>query len=260
MRLRLAALAIGLAVVAAACGSRSPHRAVAPPPPPTTTKVLGGHVVRCATGVVEPLGSGSLAYAGFAEHGTVAYDEPGGSVVARFGKSTVNGYPTVLGVIGIVARRDCAPAWYRVELPVKPNGSTGFVPAASLAVTRVRTRIVISVSRRRLTLYRGGRPVLRAAVAVGAPATPTPTGRYYVNERLLSGDPSGPFGPEAIGVSAHSNVLTGWTQGGPIAIHGTNEPWSIGRNVSNGCIRLPNAILQQVFPLAVAGTPVIISP
>ena len=81
-----------------------------------------------------------------------------------------------------------------------------------------------------------------------------------MNERLLSGDPSGPFGPEAIGVSAHSNVLTGWTQGGPIAIHGTNEPWSIGRNVSNGCIRLPNAILQQVFPLAVAGTPVIISP
>jgi lipoprotein-anchoring transpeptidase ErfK/SrfK len=55
-------------------------------------------------------------------------------------------------------------------------------------------------------------------------------------------------------------VLTGWVQGGPVAIHGTNEPWSIGRAVSNGCIRLPNATLLRVFHLAVAGTPVVIHP
>ncbi len=246
--------------MATACGSHSPRSSAPPPPPTTTTKVLGRHVVRCAAGVVQPLGSARLAYAGFAEHGAVARARPGGAVVARFGKTNVNGYPTVLGVVGIVVRRDCTPTWYRVQLPVKPNGSTAFVPAGSLAVTRVRTRIVVSVSQRRLTLYRDGDAVLRATVAVGAPATPTPTGRYYVNQRLLPDDPSGPYGPEAIGVSAYSNVLTGWAQGGPVAIHGTDEPWSIGRNVSNGCIRLPNAILKKVFPLAVAGTPVIISP
>ena len=95
-------------------------------------------------------------------------------------------------------------------------------------------------------------------VAVGSSATPTPTGSYYVNQRLIPTDTSGPFGPGAIGISAFSNVLTGWAQGGPIAIHGTNEPWSIGHAVSNGCIRLPNATLVQVFREAVAGTPVII--
>jgi lipoprotein-anchoring transpeptidase ErfK/SrfK len=123
----------------------------------------------------------------------------------------------------------------------------------------VRTRIVVSVSKRMLTLYRSGKPVLRATVAVGAAATPTPTGRYYVNQRLVPDDANGPYGPAAIGVSAYSNVLTGWVQGGPIAIHGTNEPWSIGRAVSNGCIRLPNATLSRVFRLADAGTPVIIN-
>jgi lipoprotein-anchoring transpeptidase ErfK/SrfK len=79
-----------------------------------------------------------------------------------------------------------------------------------------------------------------------------------VNQRLIPSDTSGPFGPGAIGISAFSDVLTGWTQGGPIAIHGTNEPWSIGRNVSNGCIRVPNPVLKRLFAAAVAGTPVII--
>ncbi|MDQ5820784.1 MAG: L,D-transpeptidase, partial [Actinomycetota bacterium] len=123
---------------------------------------------------------------------------------------------------------------------------------------RVRTRIEVDISGRRVTLFRRGKPVLSAAAAVGSSATPTPTGRYYVNQRLIPTDTSGPFGPGAIGISAFSNVLTGWTQGGPIAIHGTNQPWSIGRPVSNGCIRLPNKILRRMFSAALAGTPVVI--
>jgi lipoprotein-anchoring transpeptidase ErfK/SrfK len=97
-------------------------------------------------------------------------------------------------------------------------------------------------------------------VAIGAAATPTPIGRYYVNQRLVPDDPGGPFGPGAIGISAFSPVLTGWAQGGPVAIHGTNEPWSIGHAVSNGCLRLPNATLTRLFQVAVAGTPVVIHP
>src|ERR671937_610188 len=59
-------------------------------------------------------------------------------------------------------------------------------------------------------------------------------------------------------VPRRPNVLTGWTQGGPIAIHGTNAPWSIGKAVSNGCIRLPNPVLKKVFAQALKGTPVLI--
>jgi lipoprotein-anchoring transpeptidase ErfK/SrfK len=79
-----------------------------------------------------------------------------------------------------------------------------------------------------------------------------------VNQRLIPDDPNGPFGPGAVGISAFSTVLTGWTQGGPIAIHGTNAPWSIGKAVSNGCIRIPNAKLRQLFSEALNGTPVLI--
>src|SRR5262245_55063409 len=119
-------------------------------------------------------------------------------------------------------------------------------------------RVLVDLSARRLTLFRNGRGVLRTPVAVGSTATPTPTGRYYVTQRLIPADASGPFGPAAIGISAYSTVLTGWTQGGPIAIHGTNEPWSIGRAVSNGCIRVRNDVLRRLFKVTPAGTPVLI--
>jgi lipoprotein-anchoring transpeptidase ErfK/SrfK len=122
----------------------------------------------------------------------------------------------------------------------------------------VRTRITVDLSERRVRLYRSGKLVLSSSAAVGSSATPTPLGRYYVNQRLIPDDPSGPFGPGAVGISAFSPVLTGWAQGGPIAIHGTNERWSIGHAVSNGCIRLPNTVLRRLFAQALAGTPVLI--
>jgi lipoprotein-anchoring transpeptidase ErfK/SrfK len=93
---------------------------------------------------------------------------------------------------------------------------------------------------------------------IGAPQTPTPTGRYVVNERWLLNDPNGVFGIAALGISAHSDVLHNWLQGGPIALHGTNEPWTIDQAASHGCIRLRNADMHRLLPLAPAGTPVVI--
>ena len=213
----------------------------------------------CDAGSVVPLDSAHVAYAAAAPNGTTAYKTPGGAEIARFGSTNVNDYPTVFEALAKRVDASCKATWYRVQLPIKPNGITGWVPARDVTLSPVRTRIVVSVSKRTLTLYRAGKVVLRATVAVGAAATPTPTGRFYVNQVLVPADTSGPYGPAALGVSAYSNVLTGWAQGGPIAIHGTNEPWSIGRAVSNGCIRLPNATLTRVFRLADAGTPVIIN-
>ena len=66
------------------------------------------------------------------------------------------------------------------------------------------------------------------------------------------------FGPAALGTSAFSPVLKDWAQGGPIGIHGTNEPWVIGHAASHGCIRLPNAAMSKLFRLTPAGTPILI--
>jgi len=224
----------------------------------TAHNVLGKKVQRCETGRFSVLGSPRRAYVGVATHGAVAYRAPHGAVLARFEAKNANGYPTLFALRAVSKSRSCRPAWYRVQLPMKPNGVVGYVRAHGLEVQAVATRIEVDVSARRLTFFRRGHRVLAATVAVGAPATPTPTGRFYVNQRLVPNDPGGPYGPGAIGISAFSNVLTGWAQGGPVAIHGTNEPWSIGHNVSNGCIRLRNATLERLFREAVAGTPVII--
>jgi lipoprotein-anchoring transpeptidase ErfK/SrfK len=187
-----------------------------------------------------------------------AYRRPGARPFVRFGRVNVNGFPTVFRVLSTVRGADCSPRWFRVQLPIRPNGVTGYVRARTVTIGRVRSRVVVDLSAKRLTLFRKGRRVFSTTVAVGSPATPTPTGRYYVSQRLIPQYSGGPFGPAAIGISAYSTVLTGWTQGGPIAIHGTNEPWSIGHAVSNGCIRLHNAVLRRLFRETPAGTPVVI--
>jgi lipoprotein-anchoring transpeptidase ErfK/SrfK len=257
VEMRKAVALLALVLDAAGCGSRQ-HRAAAPEQPKPKPQPAPAPARRCST-ATRTVGSATVAYVGQAARGTVAYAAPGGRVVARFGPENVNGYPTFLGVVA--ERGGCGtPRWYRVQLPIRPNGATGWVQAADLELHPVHVRIEVDVSRRRLTLFRGARRVLSATVAVGAAATPTPIGRYYVNQRLMPEDAGGPYGPGAIGISAFSPVLTGWAQGGPVAIHGTNEPWSIGHAVSNGCIRLPNATLTRLFRVAVAGTPVVIHP
>jgi lipoprotein-anchoring transpeptidase ErfK/SrfK len=215
----------------------------------------------CTPGSYEVYGTAQVAYAGVVRSRAVALRSPdGGSLIARFGRIYQNGFPTVLGIFGARVDGSCAPVWFHVQLPMKPNGITGWVRASDLVLGSVNTRIVVDKSARRLTFFRGGRPVLTTRVAVGAPSSPTPAGRYYVDQKLIPSDPQGPYGPAAIGISAFSNVLTGWAQGGPIGIHGTDEPSSIGHNVSNGCIRLPNAVIKRLFPQVIAGTPVIIHP
>jgi lipoprotein-anchoring transpeptidase ErfK/SrfK len=248
-----AALTLALAGCGGAADAREPGAAKKP------TALQVGHARSCTPGL-RRLGSARVAYAGVAQRPLRAYRRPGRTPVARFGLKNVNGVPTVFGVLGAVVGRSCRATWYRVQLPMRPNGAAGYVRARNVWVTKVRTRIEVDVSARRLTFFRRGRPVVRARVAVGAHATPTPIGRFYVNQRLIPADIRGPFGPGAIGISAFSTVLTGWTQGGPVAIHGTNEPWSIGHAVSNGCIRLPNPVLRRVFRATLAGTPVVVHP
>ena len=237
--MRLAVLGFGvLVLVAAGCGSERAQRATAPTPVPRPKPAPP----RCSTTAERELMSARVSYAGFAPKGAVAYRTPGGAVLARFGRENVNGYPTYFGVLGKRVGSDCHALWYRVQLPIRPNGAVGWVKAASIRLQPVDLRIEVDVSRRDLKLFRAGRQVLEATVAVGASATPTPIGRYYVNQRLVP------------------RVLTGWAQGGPVAIHGTNEPWSIGHAVSNGCIRLRNDTLERLFRIVPAGTQVIIHP
>jgi hypothetical protein len=248
-------LAVAVAALAG-CGGSAGGDLYDAPEGASVDRVLGAEVERCAAGSVHPLRTRRVAFGAAVRERAAAYDRPGGRVVARFERLNVNRAPTVFGVLAARVDERCDATWYRVQLPVKPNGRLGWVRADDVQVGRVATRIVVDLSSRRVTLLRHGKPVLSTPAAIGSSATPTPTGSYYVNQRLLAGDDSGPFGPGAIGISAFSDVLTGWAQGGPIAIHGTNQPWSVGRAVSNGCLRVPNDVLRRLFRATLAGTPV----
>ena len=229
-----------------------------PPHPPPSSDVVGAErtVTTCNTRVTRRLGTARRTYAVVVRRNVVAYRTPGAGRLEVFGRKNVNGVPNVFAVRAQRLGKDCAPVWYRVQLPLKPNGVTGWVRARAVKLRGITTRVVVDLSDRRVTLFDRGRFVLSARVAIGTAATPTPVGRFYVNQRLVPADASGPFGPGAIGISAFSEVLTGWVQGGPIAIHGTNRPELIGAAVSNGCIRVRNDLLRRLFARTRAGTPV----
>lgn len=228
-----------------------PEAPVAPAPPVRPR-------ASCRDGAVVSMRDARTAHAAQARRALAALTAPGGTVVSRFAKLNANGVPTVFGILAARLDATCAPTWYRVQLPLRPNGQTGWVRARDVRVTVVDTRIVVDLSERRVTLFKNGRPVLDVTAAIGKAGTPTPTGRYYVNQRLLAADPSGPFGPGGVGISAFSPTLQEWVQGGPIAIHGTNAPQLIGQAVSYGCVRIRNGHLLRLIDLAVEGTPVVI--
>ena len=210
----------------------------------------------CAPGSVVSMRTMRLAYSATAQVPLHARREVAAHSGIRFELRNANGAATVFGVLAARVDRSCRPTDYEVQLPIRPNGSTGWVRAADVHVRSVRTRIRVDLSKRRITLFRDGRAILVATAAVGAPSTPTPTGHFYVNQRLLTRSPFGDYGPGAIGISAFSEVLRSWPQGGPIAIHGTDAPGLIGFAISHGCLRVRNADDRLLLRLAAEGTPV----
>jgi lipoprotein-anchoring transpeptidase ErfK/SrfK len=213
----------------------------------------------CAPGTIQRVGTENVRLSVELSHGALtARTAPSANALAvrTFGPRTPEGVSRVFLVRQRVVGADCTAAWYQVDLPIRPNGVRGWVPAAGLHPYVVRWRLRIELGRRRLIAYEDGRERMRLTVAVGSSSTPTPTGSYYVLESLRLVDPHGPYGPGALGLSSFSPVLTGWTRGGPIAIHGTNEARSVGAAVSNGCVRVRNEQMRRLLRDVPAGAPV----
>jgi hypothetical protein len=142
--------------------------------------------------------------------------------------------------------------WYRVLLSRRPNGSTGWVRADGVDVRPVTTTIVVRRAARELEVRRGGRVVFRTTVAVGAPGTETPLGRFYLMTEFRPTDSF--YGTWAFETSAYSTTLTDWPGGGKIGIHGTSAPHLLGQAVSHGCIRVSNAAADRLHALVSPGT------
>ena len=186
-----------------------------------------------------------------------AAPDPSAAVVTRLDLRTPEGTANPVAVLARRTGADGRP-WVRVGLAILPNGSTGWVPRTALGgYNAVRTRLDVDLRRLEATLTRRGRRVLRVPIGVGAPGWETPTGRFYVRNRL-SRYRSAAYGPVAFGTSARSPAATGWPAGGFVGIHGTDRPDLVPGRVSHGCIRMRNADIRALARRMPVGTPVVI--
>jgi lipoprotein-anchoring transpeptidase ErfK/SrfK len=145
-----------------------------------------------------------------------------------------------------------------VDVPYVASPTSGWIELRGLDRSRTRVSVVADLSARRVTVRRGSEILFRTSAAVGAPASPTPVGRYFVTDRV-SFPVGGLLGSFAFGISGIQPALpAGWSGGDQLAIHGTNAPSSIGRAVSAGCLRVSERALARLRPLLRLGTPVIV--
>jgi lipoprotein-anchoring transpeptidase ErfK/SrfK len=159
-------------------------------------------------------------------------------------------------VLALSERRDRETgqaAWYRVSVPGRPNGRTGWIPAGAADIHPVRQLIHIDRSARRLEVWSRGRLALRTTVAVGRPGMETPLGLFYVTWRFVP--TASVLGRFAFETSAYSR-LSDWPGGGIVGIHGTFEPWLLGQSVSHGCVRVANRDILRMRGLVPVGTPI----
>jgi lipoprotein-anchoring transpeptidase ErfK/SrfK len=146
------------------------------------------------------------------------------------------------------------PGWLQVQLPVRPNGTTGWVSADQVATSTVGDYLLATLSTYRLDHYRDGKLVDSFPIGIGVPATPTPTGTFYI--WAIQDAPGPPYDPVILALSAFSPTLTNWPLGGIVGVHGWQDPSVEGKQISNGCLRMhPGDVskLEKDLPL---GTPI----
>jgi hypothetical protein len=180
---------------------------------------------------------------------------PGGRIVARAGARTEFGGRRVLAVLRRRGR------WLGVSAPEVGNGRLAWVKAdrSKLAFGRTPYTLVARLSRRELYLRRAGRTVRRVKVAVGAPGSPTPTGRFAVTDELPGSRYGGYYGCCVLALSAHQlHTPKDWTAGSRMAIHGTRAPGTVGKAASAGCLRARDRDLRALVRRVPVGTPVVI--
>jgi lipoprotein-anchoring transpeptidase ErfK/SrfK len=166
-------------------------------------------------------------------------------------------------VLPVVARTTSGKGvrMLRVLLPGRPNGAKGWIVERGTVPTATRWRLVVKTTSRRVLVYRDGRRVRAFRAIVGKPSTPTPHGRFFVEEsvRMIPGSAGAPF---ALALSARSNVYAEFDGGpGQVALHGVaNLGGRPGTAVSHGCVRLANPKIRWLAARLPAGVPVDITP
>jgi lipoprotein-anchoring transpeptidase ErfK/SrfK len=150
-----------------------------------------------------------------------------------------------------------------------PAETSGSAPPSTAALTSTR-EILLELGKRQISLLDNGKILGSWPVAVGDPATPTPTGRFKVRNKVINPQyqstksgknnptvgPQGPLGDRWIGFHTTARDQFG--------IHGTPTAWAWTVNsraaVSHGCVRMLTPHVRQLFDQVEVGTPVVVKP
>lgn len=161
----------------------------------------------------------------------------------------------------VAARYDASgEPWLRVQLPIRPNETTGWMRADRAVLSRTHWAVRVRLGERRLSVFHRGRVVRSVRVVVGARATPTPRGTFAIYEVAPQANRDGFTGPWALNLTGFSTVLESFGSGpGRVAIHGRGgaslaDP--LGSARSHGCVRVDNRTIDWLRQRLAGGTPV----
>lgn len=269
MRGRSIPLTVLLTVLLTGCSAAGAVDVVAvdsvPPAAPTTSVTTEPVPVETTTTTMATTTTTILSTTSLGEGESLAaradepldvYAQPGATDPAHvMDAATMLGTPRVVQVLD-----GPVDGWMRVALPMRPNGSEGWVLASDVTLFMVDRRVEIDLTNRTLEVIGPDGTLLETSIGIGSSTNPTPVGSFFVTDSVIVSDPGGPWGPHAFGLSAYSDTITEFNGGnGIVGIHGTNQPSSIGQARSLGCVRIPNDVALDLAKHISAGVPVVIT-
>ena len=150
-----------------------------------------------------------------------------------------------------------ADGWVEVLLPVRPNGSTGWVQAADVSLSQNPYRIAVHSARTPSPSPTGTTSSIPVRFAVGR-ARYADADRELLPLRAVAGTrPERSLRAVRVRLSSHSDALETFAGGdAEIGIHGNNDSSALGQSVSHGCIRMDNAAITDLATKLPLGTPV----
>lgn len=278
-RRSLAAISIAVALVGAGCASpnstiaqeaavatnspqstepiptTSPSTTTTSPPVPSTTTTTTE-----ADAPISDQHRTVIATARSSIGALVAYHEPDGLPV---GLPHVVPNPHQFGgpLTLMVTEGEIDDAWVKVQLPVRPNGTEAWIPTEHYALGETFMRAEVDLGRSSVEIFDGDRLISETQAAIGASETPTPVGIFYVAAKRRNPPVEQHLGEWSVVLSSFSEVLDTFSGGLPvIAIHGTHHPDAeLGEAISNGCVRVPNEVMQLLAEQLPLGAPVIVT-
>jgi hypothetical protein len=194
------------------------------------------------------------------------FDGPNGNNITLFDKNAIDGneleYPlyaeTVFGnrLALLVDEYDSSGAWAKVQVPIRPNGTTAWVQTAFFSPETHNYHITINVTENTVNVYKGEELLVEQIAVSGRESRPTPVVRSYIDEKIPGPSLSPAYGDWVLSIAAFSEALGTFGGGGmpKLALHGTNQPELMGQYVSSGCVRIPNEVVSFIAESVPVGT------